>query len=548
MLALLLAFAAVPAVAAPAVPAPKLDLVQIKADTKALSDDAMEGRRPGTPGGDKAVAYIIQRMQAIGLQPGNKGSWTQDVPLVTITADPKVTVDFASGDKRLSLVQGRDVVVGTKRQVPEVSVKASDVVFVGFGINAPERGWNDYKGLDVHGKTVVILVNDPDWETAAAGPDAGLFEGRAMTYYGRYTYKYEEAARQGAAMALVVHSETPAAYPWGVVQSSWSGPQIDLDRPDKGEGRVAVEGWITEEAAAKLVALGGKDLAQLTAKAKTKGFVAAPLPVTASTRITNTIVPSVSKNVIGVLPGAKTLGEVVLLTAHWDHLGRCTPDASGDDICNGALDNATGTAGLLGLAAAFKAAPPTARSLVFLAVTAEESGLLGSKWYAEHPVFPLKDTVGGVNMDGLAILGATRDVVVTGAGKSELEPLYASLAAAQGRTVQPEPTPEKGFYYRSDHFSFAKLGVPMLDAGSGNQVVGKPEGWGQAQADAYTAKNYHKPSDEYSEDWDWGGAVQDLTLYYQFARTLADTGIWPNWYKNAEFRAVRDASRAGASR
>ena len=544
-LALLAALAAAPALSATT---PALDLAQIKLDTKTLASDEYEGRRPGTPGGDKAVAYIAARMAAIGLKPGNKGGWTQDVPLVTITADPNLTVDFTRGADTLRLAYGNDVIVWTKQQVDKVAVKASDVVFVGFGINAPERGWNDYKGLDVRGKTVVILVNDPDWETAAAGPNAGTFEGRAMTYYGRYTYKYEEAARQGAAMALVIHDEKPAAYPWGVVQSSWTGAQIDLDRPDKGAGRVPVEGWITKDAAAKVLALGGQDLGALTAAAKAKGFVARPLPLTASTSFANTIVPSVSKNVIGVLPGSKRPGEYVLLTAHWDHLGRCPADATGDDICNGALDNATGTAALLGLAQAFKKAPPTERSLVFLAVTAEESGLLGSKWYAEHPVYPLRDTVGGVNMDGVPIFGATSNVVVTGAGKSELEPIYAGLAKAQGRSVLAEPTPEKGFYYRSDHFSFAKQGVPMLYAGAGNQVVGKPEGWGQAQADAFTAQHYHKPSDNYSEDWDWSGAVQDLTLYYQFTRQLADTGIWPNWYPSAEFRAVRDASRTGASK
>jgi Zn-dependent M28 family amino/carboxypeptidase len=509
-----------------------------------LSSDAFEGRKPGTAGETKAVAYIEQRMQAIGLKPAVHGKWTQDVPLVAITADPKTSLAISGGaGTPLSLAYGRDVVMWTKRQVARQALDASQVVFVGYGINAPERGWNDYAGLDVRGKTVLILVNDPDWRTPQAGKDAGPFEGRAMTYYGRYTYKYEEAMRQGAAAAFVIHDTEPAGYGWNVITSSWTGPQIDLDLPDKGMKRVGIEGWLTHDAAARLLAAGGQDLAALEKAASERGFKAVATPLKASAALDNSIRHSLSKNVIGVLPGAKRPNEYVLYSAHWDHLGHCPPDATGDGICNGAVDNASGVAGLLAVASDFARGKRPERSVLFLAVTGEESGLLGSRWYAENPIYPLKDTVGGVNMDSLNVFGRTRDVVLVGAGKSELEPMFAKLAAAQGRTVRPEATPEKGGYFRSDHFSFARVGVPMLSAGSGTDAVGKPEGYGRQVRAEFTAKHYHQPSDQYDSNWDWSGAVEDLTLYEQLGRALANSSDWPGWLPGTEFKAARDAQR-----
>ena len=393
----------------------------------------------------------------------------------------------------------------------------------------------------MRGKTAVILVNDPDWQTKTLD---GPFKGRAMTYYGRWTYKYEEAARQGAAGAIIIHDSEPASYGWATVQSSWTGPQLDMDRGDGGGERVAVEGWVQKAIAEKLMAAGGFDLKTLVEQAKTKAFRAMPLGVTVSTDLHNSIRKAMSHNVVGVLPGRDRPAEYVIHTAHWDHLGRCGADAGGDDICNGALDNATGTAGLAMLAKAHAAAGPAARSLLFVAVTGEELGLLGSQYYAENPSAPLAMTVAGVNMDGLNVLGPTNDVVVVGPGKSELEGYLKTVTTAQGRRVEPETMPEAGSFYRSDHFSLAIKGVPMLYAGSGDDVVGKGKAYGKAMSDDYTAKRYHQPGDEYDPNWNWDGAVQDLTINYLIGRRIAESDAWPNWYKGDEFRAIRDASRA----
>ena len=537
-------FALLLATPAFALPASGITDASLKRDTATLASDAFEGRRPGTPGGDKAVAYITRRMQAIGLKPGNHGQWMQDVPLVTITTDPATSLALSGGAAPLRLTYGSEVVLWTKRQVATQVLANSPVVFVGYGIVAPEKGWNDYAGVDVHGKTVVFLVNDPDWQTAAAGKDAGPFEGRAETYYGRYTYKFEEAMRQGAAAALVIHDTEPAGYRWNVITTSWTGPQIDLDSADHGAGRTGVEGWIIKAAAEKLFAAGGQDLAKLTAAAQAKGFTAVALPLKASATLHNTVARSASKNVIGVVPGSKYPDETVFFTAHWDHLGRCPADKSGDDICNGAVDNASGVAGVLALAEAFARAPKLARTVAFMAVTGEESGLLGSRYYAEHPIYPLATTAGGVNMDGLAVGGRTHDIVLSGGGKSGLDTLATAVAKAQGRTVAPETSPEKGGYFRSDHFSFAKLGVPMLRGGSGVDRLDGGKAAGQAAADDYTAHRYHQPSDNYDPAWNWAGAVEDLDLYYAVGRQLADGRDWPEWYDGEAFKAVRDATAA----
>jgi len=521
-------------------PAPAISVQTLKDVTKTLSSDAYEGRKPTTPAEGKATAYIVERFKAAGLKPGNHGSWFQDVPLVEIAAQGVTPLTFTGGTAPVSLDYRKDMVIATYRVTPNIAIKDSDVVFVGYGINAPERGWNDYAGIDVKGKTVVILVNDPDWQMP--GRD-GLFEGRAMTYYGRWTYKFEEAARQGAAAAIIVHDTEPAAYGWGVVQSSWSGPQLELDAAGDHMDQSQAVGWMQLDKAKALFASAGKDFGALAEAAKQKGFKAVPLGVKASVSFNNTIRRQASKNVIGILPGTSAPGDTILYTAHWDHLGRCTP-VNGDDICNGALDNASGVAGLVALAEAQAKAGPAKRTIAFMSVTAEESGLLGSRYYAEHPIYPLSRTVGGVNMDGLNIVGPAKDFVITGAGKSELEDLIVPLVKAQNRVIKPEPNPERGGYFRSDHFSFAKLGVPMLDGGSGEDLVKGGEAAGHAATVDYIEHRYHKPQDEYDATWDWSGAVQDLTLYYQLGRELADGKAWPNWYPTAEFRAIRDKSRA----
>ena len=524
--------------------APPISIDTLKSVTRELSSDAYEGRAPTTPAEDKTTAYIVQRFKAAGLKPGNKGSWFQDVPMVEITGGNVQPLRFTGGKTPLSFAYRTDMVAATYRVVPKIALTDSPVVFVGYGINAPEKGWNDYAGVDVKGKTVVILVNDPDWQTMTR---AGPFEGRAMTYYGRWTYKYEEAARQGAAAAIIVHDTEPAAYPWAVVQSSWTGPQLELDEQGDHMDQSQMIGWVQKAAAEKMFASAGQDFARLSAAAKVKGFKAVPLDLKMSAGFDNTIKRQASKNVIGILPGKTAPRDVVLYTAHWDHLGRCDA-VDGDDICNGALDNASGVAGLVALAEAQGKAGPAKRSMVFMSVTAEESGLLGSRYYAEHPVFPLRDTVGGVNMDVLNTNGLAKDFVLTGAGKSEIEDLAKPFIAAEGRTVSPEEHPERGGYYRSDHFSFAKLGVPMLDGGSGDDLVKGGKAAGEAAGEDYNQHRYHKPQDEYDPNWDWAGAVADLQIYYGVGRKLADdTTLWPNWYRTAEFRTIRDKSRAGAS-
>ncbi|MEG3177009.1 M28 family metallopeptidase [Sphingomonas sp. RB3P16] len=530
-----------PSVALAQASSPAIAVQTLNDVTKTLSSDAFEGRKPTTAAEAKTTDYIVERFKAAGLKPGNDGSWFQAVPLVELTAQGVTPLSFSGGKSPVALTYRSDVVLATYRVTPKISIANSPVVFVGYGITAPERGWDDYAGIDVHGKTVVILVNDPDWQSPAR---TGLFEGKAMTYYGRWTYKFEEAARHGATAAIIVHDSEPAAYGWGVVQSSWTGPQLELDEAGDHADQSEAIGWMQLAKAKQVFASAGKDFDALSAAAKVKGFKAVPLGVTASVSFANTIKRQASKNVIGILPGTTAPNDYVFYTAHWDHLGHCDA-VKGDSICNGALDNASGVAGLVALAEANAKAGPAKRSLVFMSVTCEECGLLGSRYYAEHPVYPLARTVGGVNMDGLNVKGRAKDFVVAGAGKSELEDRMKRLAAAQGRVLKPEPNPERGGYFRSDHFSFAKLGVPMFDGGSGEDLRVGGVAAGHAAALDYIQNRYHKPQDEYNAAWDWSGAVEDLQLYYGLGRELADGTDWPNWYKTAEFRAIRDKSRAG---
>jgi len=528
------------AIAAPAGITPSIDTM--KEVVKEISSDAYEGRAPGTVGEEKTLAYLVQRFEALGLKPGNKGSWFQDVPLVEISAKNVSPLRFTGGKAPLSLDYGSQMVVGTYRTTqPHIEVKDSPVVFVGYGINAPERKWNDYAGVNVRGKTVIILVNDPDYQTPTL---RGPFGGRAMTYYGRWTYKFEEAARQGATAAIIVHDTVPAAYGWNVVQSSWTGAQHVADNANGNADQSAAVGWMQKDKAAALMASAGLNLDTLSAAAKKRGFKAVPLKgIKASLSFDNMIRKHSSKNVVALLPGKTRPNEYVLYAAHWDHLGHCKAAPDGDDICNGAIDNATGTAALIALAEANVKAGATDRSQVFLAVTAEESGLLGSAYYGNHPVFPLGQTVGGVNMDALSMAGLARNVVVVGKGKSQLDTYLDRALAAQKRVASLEPTPEKGFYYRSDHFSFAKHGVPMLYFEGGQDLVKGGTAAGAAAAKDYEEHRYHGPKDEYDPKWDWSGVKADLKLYYDVGRALANTQDWPNWTPGDEFRAIRDRSR-----
>lgn len=507
-----------------------------------LASDEFEGRAPATPGEEKTVEYLRGEFERLGARPGNRGAWFQPVEVTEITADAGASLRARGAGAELSFRYGEEMVVGTPRQLPAVSVTDSDMVFVGYGIVAPERGWDDYAGVDARGKTVVILVNDPGYATQ----DPELFNGNAMTYYGRWVYKYAEAARQGAAAALVVHETGPAGYGWEVVSASWTGPQIGLTDPDLNRDRAAIEGWLSLESAEALFEAAGLDWRTLKSAAARPGFRAVPLGgLRASASVRNTVRTSVSRNVIAAIPGTERPGEAIVYTAHWDHLGVAPSPEGGDAVYNGAADNATGTAGLLALAWLHMRAPPPERTIVFLAVTAEESGLLGSQWYVENPVWPLADTVANINMDNLNTVGRARDVVVVGAGGSELERYLERAAAAQGRYVAPEPTPERGYYYRSDHFSFARAGVPALYAESGEDDAERGREYGAARARDYAENRYHQPSDEYDPDWDLGGAAQDILLYFDIASRLAGETSFPEWFEGNEFKAVRDASRRG---
>jgi Zn-dependent M28 family amino/carboxypeptidase len=505
-----------------------------------LADNAFEGRAPATPGGIAASQWIADEMARIGLEPGYEGSYFQPVPLLEVTLDAEnSTFDIAHDAVPLGLDMGEDVVYWTKRVADEVSIENSELVFVGYGIVAPEYDWNDYGGLDVEGKTVVMLVNDPGY----ANPDSGLFNGNAMTYYGRWTYKFEEAARQGADGVIVIHQTAPASYGWNVVEGSWTGPQLDLAR-EPGEGAfAAVESWVTEDVARQLFELSGLDFDALTAAAAEPGFAPVPMEgLTATATLHNSTRTMDSRNVVGVVPGTQRPDEYVIYTAHWDHLGM--RDVSGDEdaIFNGAVDNATGTAAILEIGEAFVANPPE-RSVMILAVTAEESGLLGSAYYGENPIVPYGQTVGGINIDAILPTGRSRDVVVVGHGASELEDLLAAAAADQDRVIVPDPSPEAGYFYRSDHISLAKHGVPMLYADGGEDLREGGVEAGQAAAEDYRASRYHAPGDEYAADWEMGGIVENTELFYDVGARLANSDYWPNWYEGNEFRALRDAQR-----
>ncbi|MEW5248521.1 M28 family metallopeptidase [Microbulbifer discodermiae] len=510
---------------------------------KVLASDEFEGRAPASRGEELTVNYLAEQFAAAGLQPGatdgeGRPSWFQQVPVVEMQINSSPLTVTGNGFRK-ELQPLTDMVTFTQRQTPASALDHSELVFVGYGIVAPENDWNDYAGVDMAGKTAVILVNDPGYATQ----DKALFNGNAMTYYGRWSYKFEEAARQGADGAIIIHETGAAGYPWEVVSGSWSGAQISLAAEDKNRDRVAVEAWMTGAAAQDIFAAAGLDLATEMEAAKTRGFVAKPLGLNASVQLQNSLRHSDSRNVVAKLPGKTHPDEAVIYTAHWDHLGINENTAGEDHIFNGAVDNATGTAGLLAMArqiAGMDSRPQ--RSMLFVAVTAEESGLLGSKYYAEHPVVPLEKTVAGINFDAMGVLGPMRDVIVVGYGNSELEPLLAGVAREQDRYLSPEDHPERGYYYRSDHFSLAKKGVPMLYFDSGTDSFDHSRAWAQQQGENYTAHAYHKPADEYDPNWDLNGAAMDLQLGMRLGLQLANSRTWPNWYQGNEFRAIRDAS------
>ncbi|WP_229676715.1 M28 family metallopeptidase [Pedobacter psychrotolerans] len=499
-----------------------------------IAADSLEGRKPFTNGETKTINYLKTEFEKLGLEPGNGDSYFQEVPMVEIKSVPEDQMVVKGKSGSLSLNYLTDFVAGSRRLQDQVSIANSPLVFAGFGIVAPEYGWNDYKGLDVKGKTVVVMINDPGFA------DSTLFKGKNMTYYGRWTYKFEEASRQGAAGVLIIHDTEPAAYPWSVVRSGWSKSKLNLQSEDNGMNRTVVEGWINLDKAKSLFKLAGKSDA-LMATAKKKGFKAVDLGLTTSLTVKNKIKKSVSYNVLAKVPGGKHQDEAIIYSAHWDHLG-IGEKVKGDSIYNGAVDNATGVASLLELATAFKKLPKKPeRSILFISYTAEEQGLLGSEYYAKHPVFPLAKTVANINMDMMGIAGKTKDIVVYGFGQSELEDYAATSAKKQGRVVVPDPVPSSGLYYRSDHFNLAKVGVPSLFTGSGVDNIKNGRAWGLTQVADFTKFRYHSPQDNFdAKTWDLSGIVEDVRLVFDLGYRLSNEDTYPKWKAGSEFKAIRE--------
>jgi Zn-dependent M28 family amino/carboxypeptidase len=531
--------------AVPLASMPKIDAAAILNTTKAMSSDKFQGRAPGTVGEDLSVGYLQMRFKDLGLQPGNPdGTYIQKVPLVGITGTETRPLTFRKGEQQLALSWKDDVVAWSKHVAPSAAVADSDVVFVGYGVEAPEYNWNDFKDVDVKGKTIVVLVNDPPVPDPAnaSALDAKTFGGKAMTYYGRWTYKFEEGARKGAAAVLIVHETKPAGYPFSVVRGNLN-EKFDLIAPDKNMSKASIEGWITFDAAQRLFALAGQDFDALRKQAVTREFKPVPLGVKASMAVANTLRTIDSRNVVARLEGSdpSLKDDYVVYSAHWDHLGVGAP-VNGDTIYNGALDNATGVATVLEIAKAFKQVQPQPkRSILFLMVTAEEKGLLGSEYYSLNPLYPLAKTAADINIDGINQWGRTKDISVIGLGASDLDDYLRAAAQEQGRTLTPDPEPEKGYYYRSDHFNFAKQGVPALDPDAGVDFIGKSADWGKKKRDDYTENDYHAPSDQVKPDWDLSGAVEDAQLLFAVGYRVANADKLPEWKPGNEFKAKRDA-------
>jgi Zn-dependent M28 family amino/carboxypeptidase len=521
---------------------PALNMDRVLTDIRRLSSDEFEGRAPGSPGDTLTVAYLTEQLTAAGLEPGNPdGTWTQQVSLVGLTPKPQGPLVVKKGAQAREFTLNDEVVAFSKHVADEARIENSELVFVGYGVQAPEYQWDDFRGIDVKGKTLVVLVNDPPVAGATPGSlDEKTFGGNAMTYYGRWTYKYEKAAELGAAGVFVVHETVPAGYPFSVVQGLGL-ERFDLVTPDKNMGRSAIEGWLTVEAATALLKMGGQDYQTLKAQAATRDFKPVALGLTASMAISQQMRTVSSENVIAKLTGSdpQLKNEYVIYTAHWDHLGVTEP-VNGDRINNGALDNASGTSLVLEIARAIKSIAPPKRSTLFLFVTAEEQGLLGSQYYAEFPLYPLEKTVAAINIDGFNQWGRTRDMVVVGLGASDLDDYARAAATEQGRVLTPDAEPEKGFYYRSDHFNFAKKGVPAFYADSGIEFIGKPDGYGKQKREEYTNNDYHAPSDEVKPDWDLAGAAEDGLLFMIMGYRIADADRMPEWKPGNEFKSIRD--------
>jgi Zn-dependent M28 family amino/carboxypeptidase len=495
---------------------------------KVLSSDEFEGRAPSTKGEALTLDYLTKQLTAIGFQPGNGDSFLQEVPMVSIEASPDMTLSINGKDYQY----GDEMVMGTSRISDFEQLKDSELVFVGYGVNAPEYNWNDYKDLDVKGKTVVILVNDPGFATQ----DPDLFNGNAMTYYGRWTYKYEEASRQGAEGAIIIHETAAASYGWSVVEHSWSGPQFGFVREDLNKGRVAVEGWINSEVATELFERAGLNFEQAKIEAAKGSYHVDMGDLSASVSVKNTVKESVSYNFIATLPGSSTPDEHIIYTAHWDHLGK-DKSLTGDQIYNGAVDNASGTGALIEVAEAFAKLPVAPeRSITIMAVTAEEQGLLGSKYYAANPVIPAAKTVANINMDALGVDGRSSDVSVYGLGQSELDNFLSIAAKKQGRTIAGDPRPAAGIYYRSDHFAFANIGIPALYAKTGKTPVDEATKALRVELGESLSKCYHNLCDEYSDAWDMSGAVEDMQAFFEVGYELSKENVWPQWSKTSEFK------------
>jgi Zn-dependent M28 family amino/carboxypeptidase len=520
-----------------------VDPTRLAQHIRVLASNEFLGRGPATPGEEKAVAYIAEQLRTAGLQPGGpNGSWYQEVPLNQYDIVGSPELHFTVGGRPQPLTQGEQIAVrASMRNVDRVAIENAPLVFLGYGVKAPERNWDDFKGMDLHGKVGIVLVNDPDFETGQ-----GDFGGKTMTYYGRWTYKYEEAARQGMAGLLVVHETAPASYGWPTVKNSNINTMFDIVRPNPAEVHPLLEGWIQRDVAVELLRAAGQDFEALKHRAQTRDFRPVPLgDATFSAGFAVRRATIRSRNVLGRLPGGTHPDETILYGAHWDHLGVGAPDARGDSIYNGAVDNATGVAALLELARVFAASPAPDRSIVFAAWTAEEKGLLGSEYYAANPVYPLETTVAGFNVDALAPTGPSRDVLVVGYGQSELEDRLEHFVTAAGRVIARDPHPEAGYFFRSDHFPMAKRGVPMLYIDSGVDLLSGGAAAGEAADSGYRQDRYHQPADEYdAATWNLQGAAQDMTLLARLGEELARSRAWPNYRPTSEFRPIRDASAA----
>jgi Zn-dependent M28 family amino/carboxypeptidase len=524
---------------------PTFDTGRMLADIKTLSSDQFEGRAPGSKGEELTVTFLEDQFKKIGLQPGNTdGTFVQSLPLIGITAGNTRPLTVSGHGKKASFKWRDDLVAWSKRMTDTSSLDNSELIFAGYGVTAPEFKWDDFKDVDVKGKTIVVLVNDPQIPSASdpAQLDPSMFNGKAMTYYGRWTYKFEEGARRGAAGILIVHETGPAGYPFAVVQGNL-GERFDLITPDKNMGRASIEGWLSLDAAKKLLSMAGQDFDALKKQALTREFRPVPLGLSASVAIGNKLRTIQSRNILARLEGSdpQLKDQYVVYTAHWDHLGVGAP-VNGDKIYNGALDNASGVAQVLEIARAFTTVEPRPkRSVLFLMVGAEEQGLLGSQHYAEQPAHPLAKTLAAINIDGVNQWGKTKDVTVIGMGASDLDDYLRDAAAGQGRVLRPDPESEKGFYYRSDHFNFAKKGVPALYTDTGIDFVGKPAEYSQQKRDEYTNKDYHAPSDEVKPDWDLSGAAEDAQLLFLVGYNVANASKFPAWKPGNEFKATRDA-------